>query len=89
MLRIWTDADDATGTSPSLRLRLEGQVRGPWVAELARVVESVLERGITPTIDLAGVRFLDPQAVALLRSLRDRRVHIENCSPLTAEQLRS
>lgn len=89
MLRIWTETDDATGPSPALRLRLEGQVRGPWVAELARVVDSALERGVAPTIDLAGVSFLDPQAVALLRSLRSRRVHLENCSPFTAEQLRS
>jgi len=93
MLRISTDTDaphdDAAPGRPSLRLRLEGQLRGPWVGELARVVDDALAQGRVPRLDLAGVSFLDPQGVALLRSLRSREVPLENCSPFTAEQLRS
>lgn len=89
MLRIWTEHDDAADEGPVVRLRLEGQVRGAWVDELARVVDDALARGACPTLDLAGVSFLDPHGVALLRSLQSRRIHLENCSPFTAEQLRS
>jgi ABC-type transporter Mla MlaB component len=89
MLRIWTETEDHAGTTRRLHLRLEGQVRGAAVAELARVAEDAVARGIRLAVDLAGVSFLDPSAVALLRSLRMRQVELENCSPFTAEQLRS
>lgn len=88
MLRIWTETERTKGDTEALHLRLEGQVRGPWVPELARVVEDAMARGVQLQIDLAGVSFLDAQAVVLLRSLRSRNVQIENCSPFTAEQLR-
>jgi ABC-type transporter Mla MlaB component len=88
MLRIWTETERASGEADGLHLRLEGQVRGPWVAELERVVDEAMARGQRLRVDLAGVSFLDPEAVALLRSLRSRQVELENCRPFTAEQLR-
>ena len=89
MLRIWTETRDEDGEARSLHLRLEGQVRGPWAAELERVVDDAIAHGLAISVDLAGVSFLDPRGVTLLRSLRSRDVHLENCSPFTAEQLRS
>ena len=89
MLRIWTETEDAGGGERRLHLRLEGQVRGAAVAELARVAEDAIARGLRLEVDLGGVSFLDPSGVALLRSLRMRQVDLSNCSPFTAEQLRS
>jgi ABC-type transporter Mla MlaB component len=89
MLRIWTEGEDERGKPPQLQLRLEGQVRGAAVAELERVAEDAIARGLRLRVDLAGVTFLDPTGVALLRSLQTRQVDLANCSPFTAEQLRS
>jgi ABC-type transporter Mla MlaB component len=89
MLRIWTEHEGESGGERRLHLRLEGQVRGAAVAELARVAEDAIGRGLRIEVDLGGVTFLDPSGVALLRSLRTRRVDLSNCSPFTAEQLRS
>ena len=89
MLRIWTETKDDASRPRGLHLRLEGQVRGPWVGELERVVEDAIARGLELSLDLSGVSFLDADGVALLRSLQTRRVDLEKCSPFTAEQLRS
>jgi ABC-type transporter Mla MlaB component len=69
-------------------LRLEGQVLGPWVEELRRSCERILEVGGTVTIDLAEVSFLDREGVALVRALADRQVTLLNSSPFVAEQLK-
>lgn len=85
MLRIWSD-DDTNGMRG---LRLEGQVRGPWVAELARATGEIVARGVALRLDLAGVSFVDADGLALLRRLQTQQVHLENCTPFTAQQLRS
>jgi ABC-type transporter Mla MlaB component len=87
MLRIWSE--DPSGPEASQRLRLEGQVREPWLGELERALAEALARGTALRVDLAGVSFVDARGVELLRSLRKRNVQLENCSPFTAEQLRS
>lgn len=69
-------------------LRLEGQVVGPWVEELRRSCERVLEAGAAVTIDLSDVSFLDREGVALVRALTNRQVTIINSSPFVAEQLK-
>jgi hypothetical protein len=80
--------------APSSRvvLRLEGRIIGPWVAELRRACETVLDQpGARLTLDLAGVTFLDPEGVALVRRLLGRqpdRVAAINGSPFVTEQLR-
>ena len=91
MLRIWTETEieNEGGGQGRLHLRLEGQVRGAAVTELERVAEDAIARGLALEVDLGGVSFLDPSGVALLRSLRTRRVDLSNCTPFTAEQLRS
>jgi ABC-type transporter Mla MlaB component len=87
MLRIWTE-ETKNGTR-GLCLRLEGQVRGPWVAELARATGEVVARGVALSLDLGGVSFVDADGVALLRNLQSQQIPFENCTPFTAAQLRS
>jgi hypothetical protein len=87
MLRIWSEERSDSERGP--RLRLEGQVREPWLGELERALAAAFASGRAPSVDLAGVVFVDARGTELLRSLRSRDVELENCSPFTAEQLRS
>ena len=73
----------------AVTLRLEGQVRGPWVDELRRSCEQLLAKGSALRLDLTGVSFIDRDGVALCRRVRDRDVGILYCSPFVAEQLKS
>ena len=84
MLKIEIEADDTTTT-----LRLEGQVIGPWVAELDRLCGDILDRGGALRLDLGTVSFVSHDGARLLRGLRARRATLANCSGLVAEQLRS
>jgi hypothetical protein len=85
MLRI--SEDQSSGEV--VILSLEGQVIGPWVAEVRRACEPVLAGGRRLALALAEVSFADRAAIALFKELIDRRVTIISCSPLIAEQLRS
>jgi anti-anti-sigma regulatory factor len=69
-------------------LRLEGQVKGPWVEELRRLCEQCLATGSGLALDLTEVSFLDLDGVALCRHLQDRQVALLHCSPFVAEQLK-
>jgi ABC-type transporter Mla MlaB component len=90
MLRISKRA--AADENAATCLRLEGQVTGPWVEELRRVVtEAAGSNGHTKgtlVIDLAGVSFLDADGLALFHELATRRARFTNCSSFVAEQLR-
>ena len=84
MLRISQIASpDATVT-----LRLEGQVRGPWVEALRSVCDQVLATECALSLDLTDVSFLDRQGLALCRHLRARQVVLLHYSPFVAEQLK-
>jgi hypothetical protein len=72
----------------AVTIRLEGQVRGPWVDELRRACEQLLAKGNELRLDLSEVSFIDLDGVALCRGLRDRKVGILHCSPFVAEQLK-
>jgi len=72
----------------AVTIRLEGQVRGPWVDELGRSCEQLLARGSELYLDLSDVSFIDMDGVALCRGLRDRKVRILHCSLFVAEQLK-
>jgi anti-anti-sigma regulatory factor len=72
----------------AVTLRLEGQVRGPWVEALRKSCESLLARGNGLILDLTEVSFIDLDGVALCRCLRDRKVSFLHCSPFVAEQLK-
>jgi anti-anti-sigma factor len=73
-------------------LRLEGQVRGPWVEELRRACDQILSknghRGDRLVLDLTEVSFIDAVGVTLIRELTARRVLLTNCSLFVAEQLK-
>jgi hypothetical protein len=72
-------------------LRLEGQVIGLWVAELRQACDADLGtngRRARLVIDLSGVSFLNPEAIALFRELAGRQVRVRHCSPFIAEQLK-
>ena len=72
----------------AVTIRLEGQVRGPWVEELRRSCEPLLAKGRRLLLDLTEVSFVDTDGVALCRCLKDRDVTILRCSPFVAEQLK-
>ena len=85
MLRI-TEGTAADGTTV---LYLEGQVLGPWLAELRRCCELVLATNRRLVIDLENVSFTDREAASLFNGLVAREVKLANCSPFVAEQLRA
>jgi anti-anti-sigma regulatory factor len=82
----------ATTEEQPVVLRLEGQVRGPWVEELRRACNQILgkngQRRNRLVLDLAEVSFIDPNGVTLFRELAARPVLLTNCSLFVAEQLK-
>jgi ABC-type transporter Mla MlaB component len=76
------------GPDEAVTLRLEGQVRGPWVAALCQSCGQLLATRNRLSLDLTEVSFLDRDGVALCRRLRDRKVALLYCSPFVAEQLK-
>lgn len=72
----------------AVMLRLEGQLRGPWVEQLRRSCEQLLTTGSGLILDLTEVSFIDMDGIALCRRLRDRKVVFLHCSPFVAEQLK-
>lgn len=70
-------------------LRLEGQVRGPWVEALSKSCEQVLATGSELSLDLTEVSFIDMAGIALCHRLRDRNVAFLHCSAFVAEQLKA
>ena len=85
MLRI----SEADRTTERVVLRLEGDVMGPWVAEMRRACEQVLSEGRRLTLDLGEVSFVEREAVQVLRELMCREVQLINCSPFISEQLKN
>ena len=67
---------------------IEGQLIGPWVAELERVCTALLSGGRDVKIDLARVSFVARDGAELLCRLCECGAALENCSPLVAEQLK-
>ena len=84
MLRI-TEGTKADG---STMLYLEGQVFGPWLAELQRNCELILDSQDRLLVDFAEVSFIDREAIPLFKDLTVRGLVIVNCTPFVAEQLK-
>lgn len=85
MLRISIRTNGNAGA----RVDLEGQLIGPWVGELARVCEPLLDAGKPLTLDLGAVSFVGRDGIELLARLRGNRVTLRNCSRLLHEQLKA
>jgi anti-anti-sigma regulatory factor len=78
------DLQDGTAT-----LQLAGRIAGPWVGELSRSCDRILNAGGSLSVDLREVTFVDRDGVELLRGLSGRQVVLVNCSPFVAEQLKA
>jgi len=71
----------------TVTLRVEGEVRGRWVAELGRACDESLSRDVRLILDLAGVSFIDAAGIDLVRALKERQVVLINPSSFIAEQI--
>ena len=69
-------------------LKLEGRVVGPWVEEVQRCCEQVLNGGRRLTLDLSDVSFAERGAIVLFKELAGREVRLTNCQPLLNVQLK-
>jgi len=77
------------GADNGANLRLEGRIAGPWIAELNQICEKLLRENRQVNLIMAEVAFLDRAAAQLLAKLKSRGVMLTDCSPFTAEQLKS
>lgn len=80
MLRIEVQEDDSN------TVKAAGRLAGPWVSELARVLDR-LEPEAPLLVDLTDVSFADAAGVALLRAVRHRNSVQLRCSAFLAAQL--
>jgi hypothetical protein len=83
MLRI----SQVAGHDLLLTLKVEGALRGPWVAELAG---ACAEQPCSPAglrLDLSAVTFVDGPGLELLRGLLASGATLAACSGLVAELL--
>lgn len=79
----------AETTSGEAVLKLEGTLRGAWVAEFRAACEALLRVRNHVVLDLAGVTYVDRAGTKLLSTLQtDRRVVIEAASAFVIELLR-
>jgi anti-anti-sigma regulatory factor len=84
MLRISeTDNDNS-----HVILRLEGRIIGPWVGELERASERIVNAGRSLKLDLTEVSYVDREGVRLLLALKRGKARLEGCSPFVLEELR-
>jgi hypothetical protein len=75
-------------TPESARLRVEGRLTGPSVAELQRSCDvNALNDGIELNLDVGDISFVDAGGIELLKSLRSRGVNLLHVLPLVAGQL--
>lgn len=80
MLRISQDKN----SNGWVGLRLEGELAGPWVAEVGRVCSGIVKSQQLLFIDLKEVSFVDREGIRLLA----QTVELKRCSPFLREQLR-
>ena len=69
-------------------LRLEGRVVGPWVTELRRACDQVLQDRRPLRLQLTDVDYLDVSGLELLGDLRAHGIPLLNPPPFVAEQLK-
>lgn len=71
-----------------VRLQLDGRLAGQWVCLLRESAESVLDEGLTLTIDLKNIFFIDCAGIELLKSLIKRGVDPINAPLFVAEEIK-
>ena len=69
-------------------LQLDGRVSGQWVGLLRETAESALDEGMTLSVDLKNISFIDCEGIALMRNLIERGVRHENARLFVADQIR-
>jgi ABC-type transporter Mla MlaB component len=84
MLRI----TEETLNGKAGRIRLEGQVVGPYVTEVRKSCEKLLNSRRSLALDMSDVSFVDRNGVTLFKELISRGVSIVNGSPFLTEQLK-
>lgn len=84
MLRIEKMGED-DGT---VILKLEGRIIAQWVPVLEEECQRVLREPKRLILDVAGVRFIDRDGVAVLGKMKGERVQLVNCYPFLRELLR-
>ena len=80
MLRITVHNESAL-----LTFQLEGELAGPWVAELEKCWQSALatQHERTLLVDLTGVTFIDEAGKACLAALHRQQAEFETADCLT------
>jgi anti-anti-sigma regulatory factor len=73
---------------PALTIKLEGQLRGPWVAAVRDACRARGRRSGRLLLDLAAVTYADTAGAQLLRELVGDGVEIAACSGFVGELLR-
>jgi len=82
MLRITSSRQDEI-----TRIKLEGKLVGPWVAECRALCAGETARGQELALDVSEVRFADQEGVELLRQMADAG-QVERSSGFAAELMR-
>lgn len=83
MLRI----DIRQGPRDGVRVRLSGQLTGPWVEELRAACGPLRSSLPAVALDLSELGFADLLGRGLLRDLRREGFRLERLSPFLAAQL--
>ncbi|MBQ26735.1 MAG: hypothetical protein CMH81_01120 [Nitrospiraceae bacterium] len=78
MLRV--TAKGKTKNANTVRLVLEGQLRGDWCAMLEQVCHEFLGQGVVVTMDMSGVSYVDDRGVRLLKEQLASRTTIIGCN---------
>ena len=73
----------------AVTFRLEGRIAGPWVVEMRKACEKILNDGLQLKLDLAEVSYADQTGIAALAGFRSRGVLLSECSPFLAQQLKA
>ena len=84
MLRI----SDEQSAGNKRVVKLEGSVSASSVAQVEFYCQQILTEGITLTIDMSDVSFLDRSGVDLFARLLSHGVQLDNCSPFVSELLK-
>ena len=86
MLRISVMESSAT----AVKLRVEGQIAGPWVEELRSTCSAHTGREpLQLCLELEDVSYADAAGVACLKELREKGVGLFRVSPFLTELFKS